>query len=280
MNTFAIMIAAITRKFYPRGTHRLLKFVFNPKKFKWQGVITYDTNLRINIDTSYNIERELFFKGHYYKCVTDIINKIVKSGDVILDIGANIGTRSLIMGKSVGHMGNVFAFEPHPDVFKRLNDNIKLNNFNNITTFPIALSDKTSTEELYSYIDDNRNSSLYPLNDIKGGEHSKIAVSTIDSIVEEAKINRLNLIKINARGSDLLIIKGGEKSIIKFRPIVIFEYNKESWAHSGSKWHDASDFFERNNHSLYLIRQEKTIFLNKNNPPPPITSCDILAVPN
>ena len=244
MAIIAKIVAAVTRNFYPRGTQRILRAFFGPKRLKIKGVMRYDKNLLINFDTSSYVEWELFFRGYYEKWVIDAIKKIIKPGFIALDVGANIGTHALIMGKAVGESGKVLAFDPHPESAVRLKANINLNNFLNIEVLGLALSDKIGKMTLFSYgneLTDHGTASLYDLPRLqkKGVE---VPVSTIDAIVKEKNLNRLDFIKIDTRGSDFPIILGAKASVKKFAPIVVFEYNKENWNHSASKWEAAKAF--------------------------------------
>jgi len=280
MNVLAKLIAPLTRIFHPRGTQRALRIFFNPRKLKIKGVMKYDKNLRINFNTSSYVEWELFFRGYYEKNVIDAIKKILRPGFVAIDAGANIGTHTLIIGKLVGDSGKVFAFDPHPESTEKLKENISLNNLLNIKVLQLALSNKKGTMTLFSYDDemsDHGTASLYVLPRLqKNGV--EVPVSTIDKVIEEENLNRLDFIKIDTRGSDFPIILGARESIKNFSPFIIFEYNKENWGHSGFKWEEAKIFFDENDYGLYFINQKNILPVGAN--PVFTTSHNILAIPN
>lgn len=69
----------------------------------------------------------LSINGVYEPFETELVQKEIKRGDVVLDIGANIGYWTLIFAKLVGEEGRVFAFEPDPTNFALLNNNIVKN---------------------------------------------------------------------------------------------------------------------------------------------------------
>ncbi len=279
MNALAKLVAPITRFFHPRGTQRMLRTFFNPKKLKIKGVMKYDGNLKINFDTSSYVEWELFFRGYYEKNVIDAMKKIVKPGFVAMDVGANIGTHTLIMAKAVGDTGKVFAFDPHLESAERLKENVNLNNFQNVEIAQIGLSNKKGTMTLFSYSDemaDHGTASLYDLPNLQKTA-VEVPISTIDTFVEEKKINRLDFVKIDTRGSDFPIILGARESIKKFQPFIIFEFNRENWSHSGSKWEEAKVFFDENNYELYFVNQGNIMPVGPN--PIFTTSHNILAVP-
>ena len=67
----------------------------------------------------------------------------VKKNNTVIDVGANIGTVTLLLANIVGKNGNVYSIEPHPTTHRYLVENIKLNKFENVTTFNIALGEKS-----------------------------------------------------------------------------------------------------------------------------------------
>ena len=279
MEKFAKIIAAVTRRFYPRGTQRALKFLFNPKKFGVRDTVPFDGGLKMNVDTSVYVEWNIFFSGNYEKNVTDIFEKLIKPGFIAVDAGAYIGTHALVMAKLVGTNGKVLAFEPNPDVAKKLDENIKLNGFSNVRVFRSALSDKEGEMHLFAYGDDmldKGTSSLYELDKLQ--DKFEVDVLTFDHVVRNENLTRLDIVKIDTRGSDWPIIKGAEESIKKFSPYVVFEYNAENWSHSGSKWSEAANFFARNDYSLFMIGKRGLTPIMEE--PKEKTSHNILAVPS
>ena len=84
----------------------------------------------------------LSINGVYERFETDLVKQEIKKGDVVIDIGANIGYYTLIFAKLVGDTGKVFAFEPDPTNFELLRKNIEVNGYKNVTLEQKALSDK------------------------------------------------------------------------------------------------------------------------------------------
>ena len=76
-------------------------------------------------------ESDLSINGIYEPLETEIIKEKIQNGDIVIDIGASIGYFTLLLAKLVGTTGKVFAFEPEPSNFSLLNENIKLNKYNN-----------------------------------------------------------------------------------------------------------------------------------------------------
>ncbi len=65
--------------------------------------------------------------GRHEQCITELVQQIIKPGDIVLDIGANIGYYTLIFARCVGPTGHVYAFEPDPGSFALLQKNVQIN---------------------------------------------------------------------------------------------------------------------------------------------------------
>jgi FkbM family methyltransferase len=80
---------------------------------------------------------------------TSLVEQLVKEGDTVLDVGANIGYYTLILARLVGPSGKVIAFEPDPENFALLRKNIEINGYKNVVLVNAALSDQRGTLKLY-----------------------------------------------------------------------------------------------------------------------------------
>jgi FkbM family methyltransferase len=139
----------------------------------------------------------------------------------IVDIGAQVGLYSLY-GKFLPK-STFYSFEPFPDTFNELNENIRLNHIYNVKTFNIAISDNEGETILNTSIGHNGLHTLgkNPLrfNDIKP---IIVKTSTLDKIFFDIPIH---FIKIDTEGYEYFIIKGGINSIKKYKPIIQLEWN-------------------------------------------------------
>ncbi len=148
----------------------------------------------------------------------------------IFDIGANIGSTTLNFAKLVESEGKVFSFEPDPLNYSRVLKNISLNKFSNITLFNHGVGAVKETVFLYN-VNENNRGMLRILNQAKEiNEFSKstIEVDTIDNIIAEKKISKPDIIKIDVEGYELKVLKGAEKTLQKYKPILFIELDDEN----------------------------------------------------
>lgn len=151
---------------------------------------------------------DLFTRGIREIHHTDFMLKsgVLGKGDVILDIGSNIGYYALLEAKLVGDKGLVYAIEPVSASFEVLKENVMLNKYINIKLFKIALGDVNEVSEIY--VTEKRNlSSLRKCEKTVYSE--KVNVKTVDSFLQDKKTP--NLIRMDVEGYEYNIIKGAQK---------------------------------------------------------------------
>lgn len=161
---------------------------------------------------------QMFF-GTWDKGVTSILEKVLKPGMIVIDVGAHVGYFARQASKLVGPNGKVYAFEPNNDNFSRLEKNSK--SFKNITAIPLAVSD---TEGEIEFFDSTIGSGRHSLVSSRG-EHAparKVKVVTLDSFIKNEKVD---LVKIDVEGAEISVLNGMD-SIIKNNPkiSIIIEY--------------------------------------------------------
>jgi len=177
-----------------------------------------------------NVEDTLLYpiileNGGFYE--TDEINRLISfidKNDIIFDIGANIGWYSMLFSKKATS-GEIHAFEPTPKTLKRLQSNCKLNNTKNIIINNLAISNKIGKIKLYSCITNTHGNSIKLQENIKNTKYEEYLIDsiTIDSYISKNKIKKLDLIKCDIEGAELLMLKGAKECLKKFKPILQLE---------------------------------------------------------
>jgi hypothetical protein len=83
----------------------------------------------------------------------------------------------------------------------------------------------------------------------------RVETRRMDTIVSAAGVERLDLIKIDVEGFEWPVLRGGESTITKFRPHIVFEYNAESASRGGGTPELISNFLRTHRYRLFAIRQ-------------------------
>ena len=138
----------------------------------------------------------------YEEKVNKKIKNTVMQGDIIWDIGANIGVYTIIFSELTGKKGKVYSFEPHPDTFVKLKtlstkDNIEFLNLGLSNEKKQMLFSNKANNELNSIVDESYN-----------GEKISTNIETADNIIKMKFANIPNYIKIDVEGYELFVLQG------------------------------------------------------------------------
>lgn len=196
------------------------------------------------------------FFGTYEPELRDIFRTVLPLDGVVLDIGANVGWHTLLMARLVGDQGRVLAAEPNPSVRKRLLNHLKINRFEQVEVVPYAIADTDGTVEFFGpEADDGDSGDGYVVSSGSTAQRGTIRVETkrLDAIVTAAQIKRLELIKIDVEGFEWPVLQGGEQTIAKFRPHIIFEYDANYASRGGGSPHNLANYFYEHRYRLFAI---------------------------
>jgi FkbM family methyltransferase len=138
----------------------------------------------------------------------DLLEGFLRAGDVVYDVGANVGLYSNLMGTLVGNQGKVVAFEPDARSYRRLEENLALNGLSNVMAFRLALGETSSLARFYTFENDPWRSSLVrPPTDERVLEES-VEVAAGDELRKSRSLPSPVMIKIDVEGFEYSVIRG------------------------------------------------------------------------
>ena len=162
--------------------------------------------------------------GEYSDYEVEAFKKIVKEGDVVLELGANIGAHTVPLAKLVGDTGQVFAFEPGHDTYAMLHRNVNQNHLAHIVrVMGVAALDRVVSNVPVVLECPTPN---YPKLDYNDNPHAKDlkATATCNGItIDSLDLPRVDFVKIDIDGTELAAIRGMRETIKRCRPILMIE---------------------------------------------------------
>lgn len=189
-------------------------------------------NLKYALDISRLLDHSIFF-GVVNEPSWINLFKNLKSNSVVLDTGANIGYLSLHFAH-VCPQGFVFSFEPDSENYRDLERNVQLNGFQNIKTFPLALGARSEKAILFKIHPRNPGANrILPIEPPHQSRWEWVEVNTLDEIVEEIGISKIDLWKIDVEGYEMFVLLGGSASIRKWKPTLFVELVEENLREQG-----------------------------------------------
>jgi FkbM family methyltransferase len=238
----------------------MLQTVMNPRvqgaRRRFDVIRPYGDNLRIRLDTSSPIERQIIREGSYEPEIDDIIRHACTEHSTAIDVGASAGYHALIMAETVGEKGHVLALEPDAQAFSRLRDNIEMNALAQVETLSLAAGADIGVAPLPSLV---QVESMHPLtvgslalDPISRPEPDavEVPVTTIDRLMFERECDRLDLIKIEAQGNEMGALRGARETIARFRPKIIFAFTATAWLDRDVSFASARAFFDAQRYEL------------------------------
>ena len=201
-------------------------------------------------------------KGVHEPHFVELIDNLLQPTDIALDIGGNIGTHSILLSKKL-LKGHVYTFEPQSLVFSILQNNILLNSCNNVTPYRFAVSNKDHTTismQPFTFNKKSINNAALQI-DLEGALGDFTLTRTLDSF----KFKKIDFIKMDIQGSELMALEGAKKLILKQKPIIFIEIEEQYLQNLGTSTKELIETLFSLNYALFRIET--------NHP------CDFICVP-
>ncbi len=176
----------------------------------------------------------------YEPYLTKLMLSKIKIGDIVIDIGANIGYDTVLFADKVGKKGKVIAIEPDPENFKILQKNIKENKLFNVVAVQAAIGDENKKMKIFESEENYGDHRMWenpskqnplpgkpesPLKEVgKFRKEVPVFCRRLDDLIKELGYEKIDFIKIDVQGFEYKVIEGGQKTINNDKPIIFFEY--------------------------------------------------------
>ena len=149
------------------------------------------------------------------------LESIVKEGMNVIDIGANVGITTVTVARKIGRRGKLYSFEPTPEYFNILKENISSNGLENVKVYELAVTDQVGRAPFYQ----KELSSGIVFEE--GAKKFEVSTTSIDRFLSEEKIERIDLINMDCEGSELLVLKGAKETLRKNKVKIFCEIHHD-----------------------------------------------------
>lgn len=217
------------------------------------------------------IGRSLDCYGEWCESELELLLRFCRRGDVVVDVGANIGSHTVAFARAVGESGEVVAFEPQRMPFQMLCGNVALNGLGNVRALQKGAGDQTgrATVPKLSWHEPHNWGAVSLGKPEAGGE--SVEVATLDGLHLES----CRLIKIDVEGMEPRVIRGAAEVIRRCRPFLFVENNTveqassviaalqetgyRMWWHLGL-YYNRKNFFNNPNNVFAQFKPEANMF--------------------
>jgi len=186
---------------------------------------------------------ETLLSGSFENAELAFVDRFLKPGMTVLDIGAHQGLYSLIASRRVGSKGRVFSFEPSPRERRALRLNLAINFSRNVSIQPMALGSQESTVDLYvvqgwaTGCNSLRPPDIHiPISPVR------VRVTGLDQWLSQHHISQVDFIKLDVEGAELDVLRGAQSLLSHSAgPVILCELEDVRTAPWGHKAKDVAD---------------------------------------
>lgn len=185
--------------------------------------------------------------------------RLLRRGDTVADVGANAGYYTLLFSHLVGPRGRVHAFEPVPPTFARLQTNVRqAGRSANVLLNNLAVADEEKETALYLPGDDHGQAALTAHTFGSWSTEESVRTfpcraTTLDAYAEARRIDRLDFVKCDVEGAELLVLRGGAETLRRTRPLLFLEVSRHWTADFAYQPVDVARFLQDLGYSRFFL---------------------------
>lgn len=159
----------------------------------------YNFDLILDEKTGDNVYR----LGFYEAGTLDVMQRLLRSGDVFVDAGASIGLMSLVASECVGEQGRVLAFEPLKHRYRQLEESVRINQRTNVAAFPFGLGAVAQSVTIFT---DRNSPSMVAIEGSTNGQLTEIR--RLEDVMKREGVASVRMIKVDVEGFELEVLRG------------------------------------------------------------------------
>lgn len=211
-------------------------------------------NLKMECLLKDHVQSRIYFFGAYEPIEVHLLSTFLEKDSVFLDVGANVGFYSLMLSQKCVQ-GKVYAFEPVATNYAALEKNIIINKLDNVIRVVKKGLWNENTTLVFALPDEEHNN----LGSFSAGKNSlkKSAMScdvvTLDSFVQAEQLKRIDVIKMDIEGAELFALKGAEKALREFKPVIQIELNRKACENFDYSLIDIEKFLKSMDYHFYKV---------------------------
>jgi FkbM family methyltransferase len=201
--------------------------------------------------------RAVFITGNYEPNEFCMLSQVLRPGMVFVDVGANMGLYTIFAARKVGE-GTVLAIEPSTRECGRLLKNVEANSLSNVRLLQNAVSDSSRDADLLVAEDEwsGHNTLGAFAYDTPLAAKERVRTVRLDDIVLREGLSRVDIIKLDIEGAELLALKGAVGILERFRPLLLLELADGALLHQGCSSAQIWDFLRQTGYQIFSFDQQ------------------------
>jgi FkbM family methyltransferase len=187
--------------------------------------LVYEDNLLLTVEPSLHsiVTSVLLAQGDWFEQEMELWRSQVQSGMTVIDVGANVGVYTFSAAQKVGASGKVLAIEPFSRCVSCLNETCRINNISWVKVCAGAASSQSGKARLTLNTASELNEIITGDQESNSANFEEISCFTLDSLIEEEELKRVDWLKIDAEGHEMQVLEGSQRLLEQFAPKILYE---------------------------------------------------------
>ena len=205
--------------------------------------------IKYRLDLNELIDFSIYRGWGWERETIEFLKHNLNAGDVVVEVGANVGAHTLLISKLVGYAGAVYAFEPTSYARNKLVANVTLNP--SFSGNAIVRSELVTNGQ--SHVKHAAIRSSWKIDGIqREAENVTVGETTIDAFANLVGLTKFSLLKIDVDGYDYKVLQGAAGVLDRFRPVVFVELCEYALQEQGDSIRDIFGLLEKLNYRSFL----------------------------
>lgn len=188
--------------------------------------VPFEDNLLLTVEANLGsiVTSVLIAEGDWFEAEVEFWRDQLKPGMTVIDVGASVGIYTFSAASRVGSTGKVISIEPFSGCTKCLEETRRVNEFSWVSIYAGAASDFCGTGKLALHNASELNEVIAENSDsYTAGSVEEITCFTLDSVIEQEQLERVDWLKIDAEGHEMKVLAGSEWLLSEFAPNILYE---------------------------------------------------------
>lgn len=187
--------------------------------------VAFDRDLILAVEPSFRsiVTGVLVAQGDWFEREIEFWRSGIQSGMTVIDVGANAGVYTFSAAQRVGSTGLVLAVEPFSQCVGYLNETCRVNQLDWVKVCAGAASDRNGKAKLSINSASELNELIPEEKPRDNSIFEEVDCFTLDSLIDKYEVNRVDFLKIDAEGHELQVLRGSNRILTEFAPIILYE---------------------------------------------------------
>ncbi len=219
-------------------------------------VLPWHAGSKVEVTLGNDLSLCLYVCGSFEPNEFAFLDRMLRRGMTVIDVGANDGLYTLFAARRVGRRGRVVAVEPSSRERRNLERNLALNRLKNVMVVPNALAAEAGRADLQiaPAVHGGHNTlGGFAHEGVRAIASESVAVETLDAVAQRLALGKVDVAKIDVEGAEVKVLAGGRELLKASRPVLLIEANDDALRKQGTSTDDLIALLRSLDYEIFIF---------------------------